>query len=48
MPTGPTALLMFAGEMLPPEHRITEVVTPLTDEQIAVMKALHLQAHSRH
>jgi hypothetical protein len=47
MPAGPKALLMFAGEMLPPQHKIAEVVTPLTDEQIAVLKALHLRAHSR-
>jgi len=46
--TGPREFLMFAGEMLPPEHTVDDVVTPLSNAQVNVLKAQYLQAHSRH
>lgn len=44
---GPAALLMFAGELLPHEHKVDEVVAPLTTEQMDALKGLCLQAHLR-
>lgn len=47
MTSGPSAFLMFAGEMLPPEHKIEDVVAPLTIEQLNALKRQQLKGLSR-
>jgi hypothetical protein len=45
---GPETFLMFAGQMLPPEHKIKDVVAPLTMSQLKALKTQHSRADSRH
>ncbi len=41
---GAETFLMFAGEMLPPEHKIEDVVAPLTNDALDSLKSLYLRA----
>lgn len=44
---GPQAFVLFVTDLLPPEHKVSEVVAPLTNAQLDALKTQHLQAHSR-
>ncbi len=47
MSAGPAALLMFVDQLQPPEHNIADIVSPLTDYDIELLKVLHLRSHER-